>query len=287
MLSASESSSVSIRDALSFARERIGPVDARALLQHVTGLGHAEFASAPERELDRQAWHVFGTLIMRRVAGEPIAYLVGWREFYGRRFSVTPDVLIPRPETELLVDLLLRELDRASRPRIVDLGAGSGVLAITLGLELPGADVTATDISLAALSVARGNAAALGARVHFIESDWWSALADQRFDLIVSNPPYIGSADPHLGQGDLRFEPRRALVGRGREGAGDLEEIVRGARAHLHPFGRLLVEHGWDQGPAVRASLSAAGFDAVTTEKDLGGNDRATGGIFNPNLLRP
>ncbi|MBK6975310.1 MAG: peptide chain release factor N(5)-glutamine methyltransferase [Sterolibacteriaceae bacterium] len=281
-VSPSVSSSVCVRDALSFARERIGPVDARALLQHVTGFGHARFASAPERQLDPRAWQDFEALVVRRAAGEPVAYLIGWREFYGRRFSVTPDVLIPRPETELLVDLVLRERDRAQRLQILDLGTGSGVLAITMALELPRADVTATDVSPAALAVARGNADALGARVHFIESDWWSALADRRFDLIVSNPPYIAPADPHLGQGDLRFEPRGALVGRGRAGAGDLAEIVRSARANLRPFGSLLVEHGWDQGAAVRASLSAAGFDAVTTTKDLGGNDRATSGISNP-----
>ena len=272
---------------MSFARDRIGPVDARALLQHVTGLGHAQLASAPECELDARSWQDFEALVVRRSAGEPIAYLIGWREFYGRRFVVTPDVLIPRPETELLVDLALQGVDRAERLRILDLGTGSGVLATTLALELPAADLTATDVSLAALSVARRNADALGARVRLIESDWYSALADEGFDLIVSNPPYVAPGDPHLDQGDLRFEPRMALVGQGAVGAGDLKKIVRSARAHLRPFGRLLVEHGWDQGPALRACLNAAGFDTVTTARDLGGNERATVGVSSRHALAP
>ena len=139
---------------------------------------------------------------------------------------------------------------------------------------------------LAALGVARRNADSLGARVRFIESNWYSALDGERFDLIVSNPPYVAPADPHLDQGDLRFEPRSALVGQGGTGLGDLGAIVRGGRAHLRPFGRLLVEHGWDQGAAVRACLSEAGFDGAKTIQDLGGNDRVTVGSL-PNLDRP
>lgn len=269
---------VSIRDALSFARERIGAVDARALLQQVCDLDHAQLAAFPERELMPQAWRSFERLVARRAIGEPIAYLIGRREFYGRRFLVTPDVLIPRPETELLVELVLQDIGRTEEPRALDLGTGSGVLAITLALELPGARVSATDASPAALMLARRNADVQGARVRFLEGDWYGALARERFDLIVSNPPYVADGDPHLEQGDLRFEPRSALVGRGPAGTGHLERIIGGARAHLNPQGRLLVEHGWDQAAAVRASFGQAGFEAVATHKDLGGNDRATVG---------
>ncbi len=268
----------SIRDALSSTRGRIGAVDARILLQHACELGHAQLVAHPECELDAPAWRSFQALVARRAAGEPIAYLVGWREFYGRRFLVTPDVLIPRPETELLVDLVLQQIAGAQTPRILDLGTGSGVLAITLALELPGAEVAATDVSLAALAVARANADSLGAHVRLSQSDWYAELAGERFDLILSNPPYVAPADPHLYRGDLRFEPRIALVGPGEAGAGNLEAIVRGARAHLRPSGKLFVEHGWEQGSVVRACLGEAGFAGATTFKDLGDNDRTTVG---------
>lgn len=268
----------SIRHALRFAGERIDAVDARVLLQHVAGVEHAQQVGFPERELEPQVWQSFQSVVARRSAGEPIAYLIGWREFYGRRFSVTPDVLIPRPETELLVDLVQDEFDRAATPRVLDLGTGSGTLAITLALQLPGAQVIATDVSPSALAVARNNAGILGARVRFIESDWYAALDGQRFDLIVANPPYVAPRDPHLEQGDLRFEPRDALVGNGPAGDGDLETIIRGAPAHLFPRGKVFVEHGWNQGAAVRMRMQEAGFKIVRTVPDLGGNERVTTG---------
>ena len=270
----------SIRHALRFASERIDAVDARMLLQHVAGLGHAQQVAYPERELEPQAWQSFQSLVARRSAGEPIAYLIGWREFYGRRFAVTSDVLIPRPETELLIDLVLAQFDRAATPRVLDLGTGSGILAITLALQRPGADVVATDVSASALALARNNASVLGARVRFIESDWYAALERQRFDLIVANPPYVAPLDPHLEQSDLRFEPSGALVGNGPTGDGDLQIIIRGAPAHLCPRGRLFVEHGWNQGAAIRMHLQEAGFDSVRTVQDLGGNERVTTGIL-------
>ncbi len=270
----------SIRHALRFAGERIGAVDARVLLQHVAGVDHAQQVAFAERELEPHAWQSFQSMVARRSAGEPIAYLIGWREFYGRRFAVTPHVLIPRPETELLIDLVLAEFDRAAAPRILDLGTGSGVLAITLALQLPGADVIAADVSPSALAVARGNAGALGARLRFIESDWYAALGGQRFDLIVANPPYVAPRDPHLEQGDLRFEPRSALVGNGPAGDGDLETIIRGAPAHLFARGKLFVEHGWNQGAAMRMRMQETGFRRVRTVQDLGGNERVTTGIF-------
>jgi release factor glutamine methyltransferase len=269
----------SIRHALRFAGERIGAVDARVLLQHVAGVAHAQQVGFAERELEPHAWLSFQSMVARRSAGEPIAYLIGWREFYGRRFAVTPDVLIPRPETELLIDLVLAEFDRAAAPRILDLGTGSGVLAITLALQLPGADVMATDVSSTALAVARNNAGVLGARLGFIESDWYASLDGQRFDLIVANPPYVAPRDPHLEQGDLRSEPRGALVGKGPAGDSDLETIVRGAPGHLFPRGKVFVEHGWNQGAAMRMRMQEAGFKIVRTVQDLGGNERVTTGI--------
>lgn len=270
----------SVGEALRFARERIGAVDGRALVRYVTGLAHAQLAARPETELDFPAWRELETLVARRAAGEPVAYLIGWREFYKRRFVVNPSVLIPRPETELLIDMVLLLIDRPGSPRILDLGTGCGALAISLALELPGAALTATDISQAALRVARENAARLGADVRWVESFWYAALAAERFDLIVSNPPYVAAGDPHLGQGDLRFEPRAALVGRGAAGAGDLEQIVLGAPAHLGNQGRMLVEHGWDQAATVRDYLAAAGFDDIATVRDIGGKERVTGGVL-------
>jgi release factor glutamine methyltransferase len=270
----------SIRHALRFAGEQIGAVDSRVLLQHVAGFAHAQQVAFAERELEPHAWQAFQSMVARRGAGEPIAYLIGWREFYGRRFAVTPDVLIPRPETELLIDLVLAEFDRAATPRLLDLGTGSGVLAITLALQLPGADVIATDVSPTALAVARENAGALGARLRLIGSDWYAALGGQRFDLIVANPPYVAPRDPHLEQGDLRFEPRGALVGNGPAGDGDLETIIRGAPPHLCAHGKLFVEHGWNQGAAMRIRMQEAGFRSVRTAQDLGGNERVTTGIL-------
>jgi release factor glutamine methyltransferase len=189
-------------------------------------------------------------------------------------------VLIPRPETELLVDLVLAESDLAATARILDLGTGSGILAITLALQLPRAEVIATDRSPTALAVAHNNAGVLGARLGFIESDWYASLDGQRFDLIVANPPYVAPRDPHLEQGDLRFEPHGALVGNGPTGDGDLQTIIRGAPAHLCPRGKLFVEHGWNQGAAVRMHLREAGFDTVRTVQDLGGNERVTTGAL-------
>lgn len=267
-----------IADALRLARRRIEAVDARALLQHVSGLSHAQLVARPETELDARARRKFEDLVARRAAGEPIAYLVGWREFYGRRFVVTADVLIPRPETELLVELAIQTTDRRPAARILDLGTGCGALAITLQQELPDTALTATDTSSAALQVASHNAAVLGASVRCVESDWYAALRGERYDMIVANPPYVAPDDPHLDQGDLRFEPRSALAGRGPAGTGDLEHIVLCAPAHLNPQGRILVEHGWNQGAAVRGFLIAAGFQTVATVRDIGGNERVSTG---------
>lgn len=269
---------ITLGEALQAARARIDAVDARLLLQHATGLSHAQLVAYPERMVDAAQLAAFDALVARRAAGEPVAYLIGWREFYGRRFAVAPGVLIPRPDTELLVELALARVREKPAPRILDLGTGSGILAITLALELPGARVLACDRSPDALDVARANAGALDARVEFVASDWYAALGAHRFDLIVSNPPYIAPDDAHLAQGDLRFEPRAALTDGSRDGLDSLRAVVSGAPAHLAPGGWLLVEHGWDQAPACRDLLGRAGFTEIASLADLAGIARVAAG---------
>src|SRR5690606_29533287 len=218
----------------------------------------------------------FEALVARRAAGEPVAYLVGTRGFWRLELAVTPDTLVPRPETELLVELALARIDPRAAARVADLGTGSGAIALAIAGERPRARVVATDASAAALEVARANAAALGlGNVEFRHGDWWAPLAGERFALVASNPPYIADGDAHLAQGDLRFEPRAALAS-GADGLDAIRAIVAGAPAHLRDGGWLLVEHGWEQGAAVRALFEAAGFDEVATERDLEQRDRVT-----------
>lgn len=266
-----------VAHALTEACQRIERREARILLGHATGMAAAEVATYPERILTPVAWSNFHALVARRERGEPIAYLVGVREFYGRNFMVTPDVLIPRPETELLVDAGLARIAQISAPRILDLGCGCGCVAITLSLERPGGNATAVERSPAALAMACKNAAALGATLCCVESDWYAALGGARFHLIVANPPYVAAGDPHLAQGDLRFEPESALVG-GDEGLDDIRIIVSGAPPHLLPGGWLLLEHGYDQAQKVHALLSSAGFVDIEQHRDLAGIVRVSGG---------
>jgi len=266
-----------VGEALAAARGRVPASEARLLLREILGCSAAQIAAYPERALGAEAVGRFAELLERRAAGEPVAYLLGEREFYGRRFGVSPAVLIPRPETELIVELVLARLTAAATPRVLDLGTGSGALAVTLALELPGARVCAVDRSPAALEVARANAAALGARVDWVESDWFAALAPGRFDFIVANPPYIADDDPHLAEGDVRFEPRGALAS-GTAGLDDLRRIAAAAPGFLAPGGWLLMEHGYDQAAAVRALLVAAGLADVGSARDLAGIERVTFG---------
>jgi len=219
----------------------------------------------------------FETVLTRRLEGVPIAYLVGAREFYGRPFLVSADVLIPRPDTELLVERALARIPSDQAVDVLDLGTGSGCIAITLALERPLARVTAADRSAAALAIARRNADILNARVEFLSSDWFAALAGRRFDLIVSNPPYVAAADPHLARGDVRFEPLTALAA-GHDGLDDLRRLIRAAFAHLKPGGSLLLEHGYDQADAVVELLRQHGFEQTCTLRDLAGLDRVSGG---------
>lgn len=247
------------------ATSMLPPMEARALLAHVSGLTRESLIAFPERELDERLCTRFADWCARRRAGEPLAYLVGEKEFYGRAFQVTPAVLIPRPETELLVEAALAIAQGQRDLRVLDLGTGSGCIAITLALELPNAVVTAVDQSAEALTLASRNADALGAVVNFVQSDWFSAVQGP-FDLIVSNPPYIAAADPHLPA--LRFEPASALTDQA-DGLQCLRQIAQGAPAHLSPGGWLLVEHGFDQGKAVRALFMQAGLSHVQTRNDL------------------
>ncbi|OIQ79644.1 release factor glutamine methyltransferase [mine drainage metagenome] len=252
-------------------------VDALALLRELAGVGHAAVIARPERELDAALRQRLDAAAARLHDGEPLAYVVGWREFHGLRFRVSPDVLVPRPETELLVDFALAH----ARPgaALLDLGTGSGAVAVTLAHELADAEVWAVDASAAALDIARANASALlpgGRELRLAHGDWYAALpADApRFDLIVSNPPYVAAGDPHLHA--LRFEPRLALVGArtDSDGLADLRRIVHGAPRHLRAGGWLALEHGHDQARAVRAMLVAAGLREVHSLKDLAGIER-------------
>lgn len=251
-------------------------LEARLLLAHVSGLTHAAMVSAAPDSLPDAQWQAFSQLAQRRLDGEPVAYLLGAREFYGRNFRVTPAVLIPRPETEHLVDAALSRVGRSKAARVVDLGTGSGAIAVTLACEAAAWQVCAVDLSEAALAVAQGNAAHLGARVHFYHGSWFGPLPDGAvYELIVSNPPYIDANDHHLGEGDVRFEPRMALTD-GNDGLDCLREIAAQAPSRLAAGGWLMVEHGYDQGPACRALFEAAGLQQVETLPDLAGLDRLT-----------
>lgn len=267
----------SIAAALSDARRDLPLAEARLLLRHLLDRNAAWLEAHRDDPLDGPAAAAFRALVKRRARGEPIAYLTGSREFYGRDFAVSPAVLIPRPETELLVDLGKAAVAGLAAPRILDLGTGSGCVAITLALEVPGAAVVAVDVSPAALDVARANAQRLGAAVDFAHSDWFAALAGERFDLIVANPPYVADGDPHLGAGDLRFEPPGALAC-GADGLAAIRRILAQAPAHLASAGALYFEHGYDQAEAVAALLRAAGFTAPECHRDLAGIARVAGG---------
>ena len=249
------------------------------LLRHLLKCSHAMLHAHGERPLSEEQLGAFERLVRRRASGEPVAYLTSTREFYGREFRVGSSVLIPRPETELLVDLALEALANVVCPRILDLGTGSGVLAITLRLERPHARVTAVDSCLAALDVAKGNAHSLGASVNFLHGDWLFAVQDERFDAIVANPPYVAEGDPHLRAGDLPWEPLHALVS-GTDGLAALRRITSTVALHLDQGGWFFTEHGFDQAEACRELLSQAGLTEVRSWRDLAGIERVSGGTL-------
>lgn len=258
------------------ASARIDPADAAVLLAHALQRPRSWLYAHGDAVVDGAALQQFHALLERRVAGEPVAYLTGRRGFWRFDLRVTPDTLVPRPETELLVELALERLppDRASQ--VADLGTGSGAIALALAHERPRARVVATDASAAALAVSAANAAELGiANIAFRAGEWFAPLAGERFDLVASNPPYIAEGDRHLEEGDLRFEPAAALAS-GRDGLDDIRRIAAGAPAHLVPGGWLLLEHGFEQGEAVRALLRQAGFTEAASHRDLEHRERVT-----------
>jgi release factor glutamine methyltransferase len=257
-------------------RPLLDPVDQRILVCHALGLSRVALITQAERVLTADEAERLSALLQRRLDGEPVAYLTGSREFYGLAFEVGPAVLIPRPDTELLVELALERLP--PRGRVLDLGTGSGAIAVSLAHSRPDASVTALDVSDQALAVAARNAARHGTAVRFLRSDWYGALeADQRFELVVSNPPYIAAGDRHLAQGDLRYEPSGALTDFA-DGLTALRTIAAGAPGHLLAGGWLLMEHGYDQAGAVRELLVQLGYGEVQSWRDLAGIERVTGG---------
>ena len=252
--------------------------DARVLMRHALGVDAVYLVAHDRDVLTPAQCSAFDALVVRRRAGEPVAYITGTREFYGLEFAVTPAVLIPRPETELLVEWALEHIAPAAQPRVLDLGTGSGCIALSLAHERPRAQLCAVDCSEAALDVARSNAQRhrIGS-VTFLHSDWFAALGTQRFDCIVSNPPYIAAGDAHLAQGDLRFEPAGALSS-GKDGLDAIRLIVTAAPQYLQAGGWLVFEHGYDQAARCRARLEAAGFTQVFSHCDLAGIERISGG---------
>ena len=251
--------------------------DAQVLLGFALGVSRAWLTAHVDKVADSEAAAKFQSLVALRANGHPVAYLVGVKEFYGLPLRVTPDVLIPRPETEELVEAALERLPQGEMRKVVDLGTGSGCIAIVIARERPAAKVTAVEASSPALALARENAAALDVEVEFLQGDWFSALGGRRFDLIVANPPYVAADDPHLRQGDLRFEPRAALAA-GTDGLADLRRIAGAAPKYLHPGGWLLLEHGYDQAEACRDLLHNAGFAELVFRADIAGLPRIAGG---------
>jgi release factor glutamine methyltransferase len=260
---------LTVQEALSASG--IDPREARLLLAEATGFSQAAVLAFPERVLPPAAQNNFLEYIEKRKRGEPIAYIVGRKEFYGIDLAVNPAVLIPRPETELLVDLGLQR-DFSS---MVDLGTGSGAIALALKQQRPSSRIVAIEASVAALEVARRNAVRLGLEVDFRHGSWFGPVAGERFDLIVSNPPYVAANDPHLAA--LGFEPQQALVA-GPDGLDALREIIHAAPAHMAPGGWLLLEHGQGQENAVGGLLQAAGLEEIGAWPDLAGIPRVSGG---------
>lgn len=266
-------------EALTVAKQQIDRLDARLLLQYATGCSHTDLLARPETLVIAPAYAQFVAWVARRATGEPLAYLVGEAEFRGRVFQVSPAVLIPRPETEVLIELALEKLQGLETPKVLDLGTGSGIVAVSLALECPAAQVIAVDLQNEAIFMARNNAGRLAANVDCRQGDWFTPVIGERFDLIVSNPPYVAAGDPHLALNGLPFEPQVALTD-GADGLSCIRHIVTHAAAHLKPGGWLLFEHGYDQGSPSRNLLSAAGFQAPFTYPDLSGTGRVSGAYF-------
>ncbi|HJX18172.1 MAG TPA: peptide chain release factor N(5)-glutamine methyltransferase [Acidiferrobacterales bacterium] len=253
-------------------------LDAEVLLMHVTGLARTALITRLQEPLQPEHEERLEELLARRARGEPVAYLTGKREFWSLELNVTPDVLIPRPETELLVEQALARIPENADWTVADLGTGSGAIALAIATERPHCRLIAIESSSAALAVARANATRLDiANVDFRHGEWLKPLAGMRFDVIVSNPPYVRANDPHLTQGDVRFEPESALVA-GADGLDSIRCIAADAVLCLRPGGWLLFEHGYDQAQAVRALLATHGYDRVASCRDTAGHERVTAG---------
>jgi release factor glutamine methyltransferase len=271
---------VTVLQALQAARAQgLDRLDAQLLLAHVLQRPRAWLLAHDDDQLTPEQAACYRTLCTRRADAEPLAYLIGEREFHGLPLAVGPGVLVPRPETEHLVEWALERLAGLSRPIVADLGTGSGAIALALARACPQAQVTAVERSPQALAIAQANGQRLGLAVHWRAGDWWQPLAGQRFDLVVSNPPYIAAADPHLPA--LRHEPLAALAA-GADGLDDLRAIIAGASVHLRPGGWLLLEHGHDQGAAVRELLDQQGLAHPQTRRDLAGLERCSGACRVP-----
>ena len=277
--------SIQVSQSLADARRVLAPqtdsprLEAEVLLAHVLGLDRAALLARPESALTPEARARFEALVARRAHGEPVAYLTGTREFWSMKFEVSRDVLIPRPETERLVEAALERIPMRASARVADLGTGCGAIALAVARERPQASIVATDLSREALKVAQKNLRLSGiGNVRLLACDWFDAIDAAAFDLILSNPPYVADADPHLRQGDLPREPQLALAG-GPDGLDAIRVIVAGARRRLAENGALMLEHGFDQGAAVRRLLENAGLRRIFTLKDYAGHDRVSGGL--------
>lgn len=253
-------------------------LDAEVLLCLALNQPRSHLRAWPDKPLQPEQLAAFTALLTQRQQGTPIAYITGNREFWSRDFLVTPDVLIPRPDTELLIELSLKLIPADEPAKIIDLGTGSGIIAITLAAERPQAQVIATDLNLAALHIARANADKhLITSVEFYHSDWFTDVPDSKFNLIISNPPYIAEDDSHLQQGDVRFEPQSALLA-AEQGLANIRTIAETARYYLEPCGHLLIEHGYNQQQQVQSLFKDLHYDKVQTYSDLSGQPRATYG---------
>ena len=272
-----------IGDAWRQVSRRIDRLDARLLLEHVSGCTHADLVARPEMEMSEEHSMCLESLVRRRETGEPLAYLVGNAWFCGLEFKVNPAVLIPRQDTEVLVNVAVEKAKALEKPAIVDLGTGTGIVAVLISRMCPQARLTAVDMSAAALDVAQANGRRYGGSIRFLEGDWYAPLGDERFDIIVSNPPYVVAGDPHLQQNGLPFEPQQALTDgvAGGDGLACIRRIVDGASGHLRSGGWLLMEHGYDQAVEVRRRLMEAGFGNVTSWPDGAGIERVSGGRFD------
>jgi release factor glutamine methyltransferase len=277
----------SIKSALAQAAERLAAVsdsallDAEILLCRVLDKERSHLRAWPDKCLQAEHASTFWTLVEERQQGKPIAYILSSREFWSREFYVTPDVLIPRPDTELLIELSLKLLPEDQPASLIDLGTGSGIIAITLAAERPQAKVSAADISLAALAIAKHNALRHQlSGIRFYHSNWFAQVPAGTFDLIISNPPYISENDSHLQQGDIRFEPQSALVAT-QQGLSDIKIIAGQARSRLKNQGHLLIEHGYNQQQQVQAIFTELGYDQVQTYQDLSGQPRVTYGQWH------